>query len=87
MRAGIGRALAEEFLRSGDTVLICSRSGGWVGGGRSPANGITRVRIGGRCSAVDHACMRAAHLEQQYGTSTQLQASGTHAMRKCMSCC
>lgn len=27
MDAGVGRALAEQFIKSGDNVVICSRSG------------------------------------------------------------
>jgi len=27
---GVGRALAEEFLRAGDSVVVCARNGGAV---------------------------------------------------------
>ncbi len=27
LHAGVGKALAEEFLRNGDNVVVCSRSG------------------------------------------------------------
>ena len=39
--AGVGRALAEEFLRLGDSVVITSRSGKWTSSG---------VQVSGRLS-------------------------------------
>ena len=50
--AGVGRALAEEFLRAGDSVVLCARSGDALEGAVAQLGaefGADRVAVRRRC--------------------------------------